>query len=303
MNLMDDKETILISRESSIEKLTIEKNKLKLENFLSSDVHIHYPGFIINYKNEYAWTNGANIGFINNKYYNIINSAEEIIFGGYSGGYKANIVKLFQYKDDILFIFYFCGFDHHMDNYSSIKMGSYFRETNFNNFMNLERFGAKVDPETDYKIYCLKNDELIICALKNIYIVDYINWRKKAKIPFTNRIIKNSYYLNDNYFLLFFEDFDERDYDDYDYNFELAEMTKPEKQNNIGIMKIVENGGKFIYENLFNKFDGKTLYYNFNGSCEQFGLNQNIIALNNSRMEFYRFININKSFKIDNNKK
>ena len=41
MNLMDDKETILISHENSIEQLKIENNKLKLENFLSKNVHMH----------------------------------------------------------------------------------------------------------------------------------------------------------------------------------------------------------------------------------------------------------------------
>ena len=38
---MDDKETILISHENSIEQLKIENNKLKLENFLSKNVHMH----------------------------------------------------------------------------------------------------------------------------------------------------------------------------------------------------------------------------------------------------------------------
>ena len=41
LNLMDDKETILISHENSIEQLKIENNKLKLENFLSKNVHMH----------------------------------------------------------------------------------------------------------------------------------------------------------------------------------------------------------------------------------------------------------------------
>ena len=41
LNLMDDKETILISHENSIEQLKIENDKLKLENFLSKNVHMH----------------------------------------------------------------------------------------------------------------------------------------------------------------------------------------------------------------------------------------------------------------------
>ena len=293
MNLMDDKKTILISHENSIEKLTIEKDKLNLENFLSTNVHIHRPGVIINYKKEYAWTNGINIGFINDKYYNIMDSSEEVIYGGYSGGYRAKIVNLFQYKDDILFIFNFCGFNHHMDSLSSIRMGSYLKETNFNKCMHLEEFGARVAPQTDYKIYCLKNNELIICAKQHIYIIDYINWTIKKEVRFSNRIIKNSYYLNDFCFLLFFEDF----VPPFEY-----EIIEHEKQNNIGIMKIVGNDAQFIYQNLYNEFERKIIYYNFNGNCEQYGLNQNIISVTGNCIELYHFINIKKSFEIENNK-
>ena len=76
-------------------------------------------------------------------------------------------------------------------------------------------------------------------ALKSIYIIDYTKWTKKVKIPFSNRIIKNSYYLNEFSFLLFFEDFDNRDYDDFDFPSGDEEIRKPE--DNIGIMKIFEN--------------------------------------------------------------
>ena len=67
-------------------------------------------------------------------------------------------------------------------------------------------------------------------------------------------------------------------------------------------MKIFENDAKFTYENLFDNFKRKIIFYNYNGSCEKYGLNQPIIAVYGHRMEFYRFINIKKSFKIENNK-
>jgi len=54
MNLMDDKETILISHAKYIEKLSIENNKLFLENFLVKNVYMDKPGIIINYDNDYA---------------------------------------------------------------------------------------------------------------------------------------------------------------------------------------------------------------------------------------------------------
>ena len=304
MNLMDDKETILISHENFIEKLIIENYKLKLEKFLSFNVYIHRPGVIINYKKEFAWTNGANIGFIDGKYYNIMDSSEGLMEHNYSGGYKVNIVNLFQYKDDILFILYFSGFNHHFDTYDSIRMGSYFRKSNFNNFMYLDGFGPKIDPQTDYKISCIKTDELIIFALKNIYIIDFINWTKKLKIPISNRIIKNSYYLNEFCFLLFFDEYYDRyyyDYDDYDdYHIRELDIEKQKNKYNIAIMKIVGDNAKFIYENLVN-FGNRRLYFNSNGSNDQYRLNQNIIAVTGNYMEFYRFVNIKKSFKIENN--
>ena len=147
---MDDKETILIFHKNYIEKLIIENGKLKLENCLTDHVHIHKPGVIINYKNEFALTNGTNIGFINDNYYNIMDTSSELFTGGYSGGYKANIVNLFQYKDDILFIFYFCGYNHHFDSFDSIQMGSYFRQTNSKNFIHLDEFRPKVN------YFCIK---------------------------------------------------------------------------------------------------------------------------------------------------
>ena len=56
-----------------------------------------------------------------------------------------------------------------MQNYDDIQMGSYSRRTNFNNFMHLEDFCPnKIDPQTDFKIYCLQDNELIIFTLKNI---------------------------------------------------------------------------------------------------------------------------------------
>ena len=304
MNLMDNKETILISHKDFIEKLTMENCKLKLEKFLSNRVYIHRPGVIINYKKEFAWTNGNNIGFINNEYYNIMDSSSELFVEGYSGGYKVNIINLFEYKNDILFIFHFRGYDHHFDEYENIQMGSYLRKSNTSNFMHLDKIGQKIEPQTDYKIHVFKNDELIIFGLKNIYIVDFFNWTKIVKIPISNKIIKNSYYLNDFCFLLFFDDYDDSDYydDDYyeDYPIKKLDIAKNEKKFNIAIIKFIGNNAKFIYENSAN-FGNRKLFYNFNGSTEHYGLDQNVIVLTNKYMEFYHFINIKKNIQVENN--
>ena len=53
-------------------------------------------------------------------------------------------------------------------------------------------------------------------------------------------------------------------------------------------------------QNLFN-FGNRRLYFNSNGSNDQYRLNQNIIAVTGNYMEFYGFVNIKKSFKIKNN--
>ena len=122
------------------------------------------PGVIINYKNEIAWTNGVNIGFIGNNYYNIMESSGELAYEYNSGGYKAIIVNLLQHKNNILFIFYYCVYNHHMDCYEHIKLGSYNRKSNFDQVLILERLKYKsmVESENDFKIQCLKNDDIII---------------------------------------------------------------------------------------------------------------------------------------------
>ena len=150
------------------------------------------------------------------------------------GGYEVNIINLFHYNDDILFIFHFIGYSEEFNKHDSIQMGSYFRKTNYDDFLYLDGFGPEVDPQTDYKIHCNKNDELIVFKLRNIYIIDFINWTKKVKIPISNRIIKNSYYLNEFCFLLFFDNYNDEDYDysddNYlDFHFKELDITEQEK--------------------------------------------------------------------------
>ena len=176
-----------------------------------------------------------------------------------------------------------------------IQMGSYSRRTNFNNFMYLEDFCPnKIDPQTDFKIYCLQNDELIIFTFKNIYIIDFINWIKKKNIYLEDKIIQNSYYLNGNCFLLFFGYYYNDNFDDY--NLKEFEITKYEGEDNFALMKFYGNGYKIIYQNLISFC--RKLYYNFKENSDQFGLSQPIIAVSGNLMKFYRLVNIKRSFKI-----
>ena len=71
MNILDDKRTILISHSNSISMLQIESNKLRIKEFIS-DINIEYPGIIINYLDEFAWTCGRYIGFSNGENFEIL---------------------------------------------------------------------------------------------------------------------------------------------------------------------------------------------------------------------------------------
>ena len=301
LNLMNDKETILISHENSIEKLIIENDKLRLDNYLTEDIYIYPPGIIINYKNEYAWTNGFNIGFIDNKYYNILDSSGEMVSICNSGGYEGMIINLFQFKNDILFTLYFCGYDHHMDSDEGIEFGSYNRKTKYNKFIHLERcsYKSSFDLQTDYKIFHLKNDEIIFFGLKNLYIIDVFNWKKKVIIQISEGIIMNSYYLNDSNYLLFFNDYSENFYGNYNFFSDEVEKINHKKGNDIAILKLNGKSHEFINENLVN-LNGRKIFYNSNGNSENYGLNQNIIAIAGNIIEFYCFVDVKKSFKIKN---
>ena len=159
-----------------------------------------------------------------------------------------------------------------------------------------------VEPQTDFKIHCLKNDDIIIFGLKSILIIDVFNWKKKVEISIENKIIMNSYYLNDSNYLLFFNYY-EKDDDDNDNIFnDIFGTKKDDKQSDIAVMKINENNHEFIYENFVN-YDCKKIFYNFDGNNEKYGLNQKIITSSENIIKFYSFIDVKKSVKMKNNKK
>jgi len=123
---MNDKETILISFSNSIKKLKIEQNKIILEDFLNN-ITIYSPGLIINYKDGYAWTKGKYIcfsGFSTKEYYDIINQLN--LHDDYNyGGYEVELLNLFQYNNNILFILEFADYICHKGGRNSILLGSY----------------------------------------------------------------------------------------------------------------------------------------------------------------------------------
>ena len=121
MNLMEDKETILLSHKNCIEKLKIENNKL-IHGSMIYNVYINIPGIIINYENQYAWANSTSIGFINQDYYNLNELAKQVKLDD-SIGYKLFILNIFRYKNDILFIFGFYYYDYEGEFDQFVKFG------------------------------------------------------------------------------------------------------------------------------------------------------------------------------------
>ena len=263
MNLMDDKETILISHEKYIEKLSVENNNLILENFLCKNIYIDKPGIIINYQNDYAWTNMYNIWFKYKKYYNILEYSYELK-DSCSGGYKAKILNIFKYKDDILFIFLFCPKDHNMDYMDEIvKFGSYKKQVISEQFIDLEELDKDYDyyliTDNNYKINSFKPNEVIIFGMKGIYIINVFDWKMKRKISLSNRLIKNSYYLNDCCSLIFFNEIKEsiRKYiNNKDYNLRYWN----DVNNDMSIMKICGNSHQIFFQNFAN-FESSRIYF------------------------------------------
>ena len=307
LNLMEDKETILISHSNNIEKLKIENGKLILQQFLSK-VHIYIPGIIINYKNEIAWTNGFNIGFAD-KNYNIMGSYEsqEMASLDNSGGYKGNIINLFHYKDDILFIFDFISYNHHMESFETFEFGSYKRKSNYSQFLSLESFGyyenVWINAQSDYKIYPFKNDKIILFGIKYIIIIDICNWEKIKKIEIKNKKIQNSFHLNNSLFLVFFLDKEQKKSNDFYEILESdgnGELTENNEKNVVSLMKIYDNFHQILFENAIN-FDSSRIYYNSKEGSNKYGLDRDIIVISDDKMKFFSFINVKNFIEMKNN--
>ena len=302
MNLMDDKETILISHAKYIEKLSIENNKLFLENFLVKNVYMDKPGIIINYENDYAWTNMYNIGFKYKEYYNILEYSYEID-DRFSGGYKAIILNIFKYKDDILFIFLFLARDHHMEYmYETIKFGSYKKNLIFEQFLDLEElddYDYRLITDQYYKINQFKPNEIIVFGMKEIYVINIFDWVIKRKISISNRLIKNSYYLNNFCSLIFFQEIDESTrvfIKDKDYNLRFWNEVK----NDTSIMKICDNSHQIIFQNFLNFESGRVFYYHNDCRDNKYGLNNHLISVKGNKIEFHSLINLKNSVEMKN---
>ena len=306
MNLMEDKETILISHDRYIEKLRIMNDKLILEDFIKKNVYIDKPGIIINYQNDYAWTNSYNIGFAHKQYFNILDSSYDL-YNRYSGGYKARLIKLFKFKDDILFIFIFFSSDHHREYYhKDIKLGSYKKQLSFEEFLDLEELDDEADyhiiTADDFNIHCFKPNEVIIFGKISIFIINIFDWSIEEKILISERLIKSSYYLKDNCFLIFFHNIEEtlkRYVKDKEYI-----HFKNDKKNDMSIMKFGDNFCQILFQKFSNFESSKIFYYqNDYRDCKYNvnNINNYFISVKGNIIEFYCIINVNNSLEMKNN--
>ena len=298
INLMKDKETILISHPNSIEKLKIENNKIILENFLNN-ICIKMPGHIINYENEYAWTCKSHIGFLKRKFYNISNHFSDE-FDEDICDYEVRVFKLFEYKTDILYIIAFTDFqydDGTCDN--SIRLGSYKRSTCSNEYIYLEAHGCiSLD---DFKIYSYKSDNIIIFGKLGVFIIDILNMRIIKQIKICQKLILNSFYLDEfSCFLIILSKSSYTDDENFEfckYNEEDALITKKENYDMISMI-IRDDFNDIILKIISNINFGNT--YNDQIKKEN-NINTKLINIVNNTIEFYSFVDIKKSISIKDN--
>ena len=280
LNLMKDKETILVSFENLIRKLTIKNNALLLEDYLKN-VKIYEPGVIINYKNDIVWGCGAKIFY--NKGHNIYYVFEETDEDYLEKKQDINIKNLYEYQDGILLYIYLysdygCG-------YESLHFNLY-KEGNNNKNKDLifENGNEDYIPDSlnNYKIFeHIKNEVIIVCK-KEINIVNILKWEIiETIIPKEFERIYNSYSLNNSYYLFFL-------------------LSKSEKSNNMMIIKIKEKFYQIIFKNSLNTKENQDLY--FINKNNELRTNSQLISVGKQEISFNQIImDINKTFDLKNN--
>ena len=271
LNLMKDKETILVSHGGAIRKLNIEDNKMKLENYLLR-VHIDEPGIIINYKNELAWTMGSNIGFSSKQKYYVYKKVNDFFN---QRNIYVNIINIFQYDENSILYVYLIKEKYN----ASIFFNQYENGESKNRDIFLEGiYYSNID--YTYKIYDLKSNKIIIFGNNIIYIIDIFDWKIINKINnLNNSIIINSYNLDNFYFILF---------------------NKEEEENKIIFMKINENYNNIINETYFGDESSNFRYFLFYYNNNNKSIPQ-MITIKNNQVNIYDIINMRINKKIKKN--
>ena len=133
--------------------------------------------------------------------------------------------------------------------------------------------------------------------MKGIYIINVFDWVIKRKISLSNRLIKNSYYLNDCCSLIFFNEIKEsiREYiNNKDYNLRYWN----DVNNDMSIMKICGNSHQILFQNFANFESSRIYFYQNDGDDNKYSLNEHLISVKGNKIEFHTLINIKNSLEI-----
>ena len=256
LNLMKDN-TILVSHPESISKLKIENNKMMLENYISGErFDIYYPGIIVDYKSNVAWTDDRYIGMYGNKYYHIDKYLDNYSFSNknmeWSGDYSITTTYLYSFTDDILLYAYlFKGMDHHGQSFPELYLSLYNKEMVKNR--DYELF---LGNNTYTKIFKLNSEVVVVFGGDNFIVLNVYSFKtiNIIKVNETKKSINNCFLLNKNYYMYFLDGIF------YDYYYFRENEEENENENNIFVIKIEENSNKIIFAskmNVSNYFYGK----------------------------------------------
>ena len=186
--------------------------------------------------------------------------------------------------------------------YETIKFGAYKKNLIFEQFLDLEElddYDYRLITDQYYKINQFKPNEIIVFGMKEIYIIHIFDWVIKRKISISNRLIKNSYYLGNCCSLIFFQELYESNRafkKDKDYNLRFWNEVK----NDTSIMKICDNSHQIIFQNFSNFVSGRVFYYHNDCRDNKYGLNNHLIFVKGSKIEFHSLINLKNSVEMKN---
>jgi len=290
LHLMKDKETLLLSEEKSIKRVKIENNIFIIKEFIEY-INLYPPGKIFDYKGDISWTYLSNIYM----HYNNDQIKEINVYRENGEDYldkKQTIIinTLFEYSDDILLYIYI--FTDDADNYLHFN---YLKKEQLNNYKDII---VEIDYEDNpdeifdcYQIYKYRKNEIIFTSQDKIFIINILEMEIiKVIKPFgtkENLIIYNSYFLNNDYFLVFLQE-------NSSYYSEKC-LTK-----NLVIYKFKDEYNNIIFEgNLNTEKQSDSKYYLIKGM--QINDSSQFISINGNEIIFNDIIiNLNKALCFQN---
>jgi len=279
-----------------------------IEDFLNG-IEVSEPGIVINYQDEYAWTNGEYIELIDNKYYKYYSfrNGLKLNDSDYKANHEYNLVNIFQFFDSILFVCSDCTILE-CDWFYKIMLYSFKNGLISEKYIVIEEFNIYSFPyyeniHKEYKTFIFKYDEIFLFGILGIYIINPFKLEMKEKIIFSEKIIQNAYYLNNSFFLIFGKRLFDNLWNKMDDEKESKSKVLKYSCDFIIIMKILENSGQIIFEKLLN-FKSDKIYYNQNNNKNNiFDFNNKFISAKNDKIFAYELIDITKKIEMKNNNK